>query len=151
MPTLKFVSPLFVVIAICLMQSGCSTLQPLSNSAPPVAGQAVAGMYMVNVFPAFGGKETSFKGQIRGNMTVQNALEESGAMKMARKADIELFRVVQGSGRTLKMPVEFQKGTSLVKFEQDYALHPGDRLVIRGKAGSGMGKVLDSILSSASK
>jgi len=152
MTILKPVTPIVIVLLACIIQSGCSTLDTASRSAPIGANPADAsGMYAVNVFPSFGGKEVSFKGQIRGNMTVQNALEESGAVKTARSSEIQLYRVVKGSGRTLKLPVELQSNGRTVKFEHDYALHPGDRLVVRGTTGSGVVKILEQIISPGSQ
>ena len=154
MTILKSCVPMIVVIFACLMGTGCSTLDTASNSAPPITGEtsnvAVNGMYAVNVFPAFGEKATSFKAKIRGNMTVQNALEESGAIKSARNAEIKLHRIVQGTGRIVKMPVEMQTNGRSVSFQHDYALHSGDRLVIRGKT-TGVAKLLDGLFSSGSE
>lgn len=110
-------------------------------------GQAPSGpqgMYLVDMVP-FMGESISHKGQIRNNMTVQNALEESGALKKFRKMEVQLYRIVQGSGRTLNMPVEMQPGKKLVKFEQDYALHPGDRIVVKPGGGAGLEKVFGAL------
>ncbi len=149
MTILKSVTPIVIVLLACIVQSGCSTLNTASNSSAPITsaeGPAPNGRYAVNIFPAFG-EERSFQGQIRGNMTVQNAIEESNAAKSLRNSEVKLYRVVQGSGRTLKMPVEMQKNNRSVKFEHDYALHPGDRLVIREKTISGFSNVLSELLS----
>ena len=154
MTILKSCVPMVVVILACLLETGCSTLDTASNSAPPITGEtenvAINGMYAVNVFPAFSGEPTSFKAKIRGNMTVQNALEESGAIKSARNAEIKLHRIVQGTGRIVKMPVEMQTNGSSVSFQHDYALHSGDRLVVRGKT-KGVGKILDGLFSSGAE
>lgn len=146
MTILKSFVPMLLVLLVCLFETGCSTLDSVSDSAPPIANSLANGMYAVNVFPAYG-EDISFKGQIRGNMTVQNALEESRSLKSTRNAEIKLYRIVQGSGRTVKMPVEMQSNGQSVKFEHDYALYPGDRLVIRGNASSGLGKILNQVLS----
>ena len=147
MTILKTLVPMLVILLACLFETGCSTLESVSDTAPPVANNAPAnGMYAVNIFPAFG-EDTSFKGQIRGNMTVQNAMEESRALKSTRNSEIKLYRIAQGTGRTIKMPVEMQSNGRSVKFEHDYALHPGDRLVIRGNSDSGLGSILNHVLS----
>ena len=43
------------------------------------------------------------------------------------------MRPVADKGQVLKMACEFQPGKPLIKFEQDYALHKGDRILIQPK------------------
>lgn len=135
------------VVFMSVAQSGCSTLSTMANNkpVPPVAEEAANGMYMVDFVP-FVGKSTSFKGQIRGNMTVQNALEESEAFKRVRNAKITIYRIVRGSGKPLKLPVSLMRGRRQVKFEEDYALHPGDRIVVETKGAAGLDQVLDNLM-----
>ena len=138
-----------VILGLAVMtvaQSGCSTLNTLaSKPIPPMPEESANGMYMVDFVP-FVGKSTSFKGQIRGNMTVQNALEESEAFKRVRNAKITIYRIVRGSGKPLKLPVTLMRGRRQVKFEEDYALHPGDRIVVETKGAAGLDQVLDNLM-----
>jgi hypothetical protein len=148
MSSFKITLAAMIVAGFAMAQTGCSTLNTFAdaNSAPPVAGQPANGMYMVDIVPMVG-KQTSYKGQIRPNMTVQNALEESQALKRMRAAEINVFRIVKGSGKTLKLPVHLQPGKKIAKFEEDYALHSGDRIVVEAKGSSGM-EIFDSMFKS---
>lgn len=128
-------------------QSGCMTIGPMAAQKTPVAEvaqQSANGMYKVDMLPLVG-NGTSFQGQIRSNMTVQNALEESGALKSVRNANITVFRIVRGSGKTLKLPVNLQSRKKLVRFEEDYALHPGDRIVVKSGSATGLDKMIESV------
>lgn len=148
MSKIKLVLSLALLVAIAALNSGCSTLGSMSISEsviPPAAEGEVNGMYMVDMVPLVG-KKASHKGQIRGNMTVQNALDESGALKKMRNVKITVFRIVQGSGRTLKLPVKLQSAKRIVKFEQDYSLHPGDRIVVEARSALGLDQVLNSLM-----
>lgn len=140
----KLTFVMFAAAIITMAQSGCSTLTTLKKEpAPPLPEQAANGMYMVDFVPLVG-KQTSFKGQIRNNMTVQDALEESEAFKQVRNAKVTVYRIVRGSGKALKLPVNLMRGKRQVKFEEDYALHPGDRIVVEA-GGNGLDKVIDNL------
>ena len=133
------------LLGLVFVLSGCSSLSMLPSGkmeVPPASEQENAqGMYLVDIHPSFA-KKTSYKGQLRPGMTVQNALEESGAFGKVKGMEVDLYRIVEGKGRTLKMPVELQKGKRVVRFEQDYAVHPGDRIVVKAKSSA-----LDGVLN----
>lgn len=142
----KLTLVMFAAAIFALAQSGCSTLTNLKVEPPvtPVPEQAANGMFMVDFVPLVG-KRTSFKGQIRNNMTVQDALEESEALKQIRNAKVTVFRIVRGSGKPLKLPVNLMRGKRQVKFEEDYALHPGDRIVVEARGANGLDKVIENL------
>ena len=82
------------------------------------------------------GEPKTFDGYLQndsatGPVTVQTALEESGAVGRYRNMEITMYRRVSESGRLLKLPVSYVPRSDSVKVEQDYALHPGDRIVIK--------------------
>lgn len=141
----KLVTALLILAVFAIMQSGCSTLDTLasSESVPPVS-EPGKGMYMVDMVP-LAGKQTSFKGKIRSNMTVQNVLEESGALKKIRNPKITVYRIIRGKGKPLKLPVPMQSGKRIVKFENDYSIHPGDRIVVKSNSG-GLDNLMQSLL-----
>ncbi len=151
MASQKLTLAIVVVAIAALTQSGCMTLKPMTTSKAIVAedeSQSANGMYKVDMVPLVG-KRTSFQGQIRNNMTVQNALEESGALKKIRNAKITCYRIVQGTGRPLTLPVNLQSGKRLVRFEEDYSLHSGDRIVIEAKNSTGLDQVFESLFPKA--
>lgn len=134
-------------LGICALSSiGCSTMfQNVSTANTPVdpAVQS-AGSFFVEMRPAFG-KPVVYEGQLDGPLTVQNALDRSGAIKKFRGMNIGLYRVVKENGRNLKLPVVYNFRSKSVAPEQDYALHPGDRILIDPKSNSPLDQVMDSL------
>lgn len=60
---------------------------------------------------------------------VQQALEQSGAIKRFRRMKIELYRQLPNGGGH-KIPVAFDRGQRRVTTGSDYYLHPNDRVVV---------------------
>ena len=108
------------------------------------AEENTSDMYRVEMSGGFSSNEV-FEGQIDGPITVQDALERSGATERYRSMDILVYRIVKETGRGLKMPVEYQSGGKTVMQEQNYALHPNDRIVISNRSLNAIDKVIDSL------
>jgi hypothetical protein len=68
-------------------------------------------------------------------MTVQAALEKSGAIRRYRNMDISILRIVEGTGQPLVLKVSYQPAKKMVSTEQDYALLPGDRVLVEPATG----------------
>ena len=137
------------VLSFCLiMFVGCSTLRTSgkNNNSLPTGNAATAATatYFVELHPAFG-KSLRYAGQITKPTTIQNALEESGAFDKVKSMNVDLVRNLPGGGPPLKLAVEMKSGKQ-VKFEQDYALHPNDRIIVRQKTSSPIDKVVDSLM-----
>jgi hypothetical protein len=130
-------------LGLLLLSSGCSTMfqnvaTPAIPAETPVASD---GSYYVELHPAIG-KPTIFKGELNGPVTVQQALEESGATKKFRGMRVGLFRIVKENGRPLKLPIEYTYRTSQVEQHQNYALLPEDRIVVAAKTSNIMAEAL---------
>ena len=140
-----------VLIGALLASSGCSSLPKTQNKALPAAAtqtQEAQGVYEVHMKGAFA-KESISRGVIDGPITVQTVLERSGAIEKFRNMEITIMRVVkesgQGIGQGLKLPVDFQSGKNAVRPEQDYAIHPNDRILIVSKSNNAIDKIVDSL------
>ena len=133
---LKSLACLAALPLMVLSLTGCQTLglpaNPKSIPAAPIQGQASKGQYRVEITGPFA-KPRAELGSITNKTTVQTALESSNALAKFRGADITVLRKTE-DGRGLKMPVQLQPNKKVVKFEQDYALHPGDRVIVTGKS-----------------
>ena len=139
------ISAICVLLSAVLASSGCSTFSLTQAQALPAgAAQKAQGVYEVHMKGGFS-KETVSRGVIDGPITVQTVLERSGAIEKFRNMDITIMRVVKESGQGLKLPVDFQGGKDAVKPEQDYAIHPNDRIVIVSKSNSAIDKIVDSL------
>jgi hypothetical protein len=133
-------------LGLLLLASGCSTMLP--NAADPAIPAenpvASAGSFYVELHPAMG-KPYIYKGELTGPVTVQMALEQSGATKKFRGMNVGLYRIVKENGRPLKLPVEYTYRTKQVMQHQNYALHPEDRLVVAAKTKNVVGEVLNAL------
>lgn len=128
-----------------LLSSGCASVPGFRDRPvdPETKYTSNSDMYAVDIHPAFG-KATRWEGPILKGMTVQSALEASGALGKIRHAEVELFRPVPENGTVLKLPAELQPNKRMVKYEQDYAILPGDRIVVRPSQSSNpLDQVLD--------
>jgi len=132
----------FAVIAI--VSTGCSAL-PLASTAGNIeaAVPADTGQYQVKMETFSGSK--MYRGTIEGPITIQTALERSGAIKKYRSMDIELFRKVEGSYQPLKMPAIYDAGKKMVRPETDYGLRPGDSILVKTKSQNPLGKIMGNL------
>jgi hypothetical protein len=94
---------------------------------PPHA-PAPVGKYSVEI-RAEKGKPQSVEREMTEPIHVQTALEQTGAAKRFPRAVIELYRPLPNGGWH-KMDLEFDRENHRVPPEFDYALLPGDRIVV---------------------
>lgn len=124
---------LALVLIATAGSSGCTSMLTARNSAVPVEDvvQQKQG-YIVQIESSYS-KDLFLKGELKTGMTIQQALDEQGLASKHKASDITILRQVPESGKLVKMACEFQPGKPQIKFEQDYALHPGDRILIQPK------------------
>jgi protein involved in polysaccharide export with SLBB domain len=113
--------------------NGCASFANLGNSARKDNGDP-SQRYQVEMANMVG-RPQIYEGQLEKNMTVQQALEKSGAIRRYRKMDVSIMRVVEETGQPLKLVVNYNGAKRLVSPEQDYALLPGDRVVVEPAVG----------------
>ena len=145
------VSLFCVLIGVVLASSGCSTLPLTQNQALPATAaasqtqkQAPQGVYEVQLSGGFS-KPTTSRGVIDGPITVQTVLERSGAIDKFRNMEITILRVVKDSGRGLKLKVDFNGSKDAVPPEQDYAIHPNDRILVESKSGGAIDRLVETV------
>lgn len=136
-----------IVTFIASLLTGCTSVFPkldsksitadVESTAPSTAN------YYVEMHPTLG-KPKVFQGEISKPTTVQIALEESGALKNFSKMKVDVHRLLP-NGATHKLPVEFKKNKKIVKYEQDYALHPNDRVVVQAESNSPIDKFVSQV------
>lgn len=148
-PSLLNQVSLFGLILVVGLASGCSSLSLMGKNKVPTNPANNSDMYRVEMHFHHGDSKT-FDGYLNsdspaGPVTVQTALESSGAVDKYKRMEITLYRRVAETGRMLKMPVVYQPRSDSVKVEQDYALHPGDRIVIKPVARGLFSLVMDGM------
>ncbi len=133
-----------LTITICL--TGCSTFSSFGNKSVPVTENmtSTTDQYRVEMTIPYQ-KTKIYTGTIDGPITVQTALERSGATERYRNMDVMVLRVVKETGRGLKMPVDFQPRTKSVSSQQDYAIHPGDRIVVEPTSNNLLDQFMDAV------
>ena len=139
----KFTMPWILVVATMLASIGCATLRPIAKS--PIPTEDASEYFTVELHQRFGQPKVTAFPLVEG-ATVQSALEESGAISTYRKMNVEILRRVPETGRMLKLPVVYDTRNDHVKIEQDYALHPNDRVIVRPASNSALEKVVESLL-----
>jgi hypothetical protein len=134
----------FCIAATVILSAGCSAL-PMVSSAGSIADEAAAsaGQYQVRM-ETFGGAKT-YQGTIDGPITIQTALERSGAIKKYRNMNVELFRKVEGAYQPLKMPAIYDAGNKMVRPETDYGLLAGDSILVTTQSKNPLGKLMGTL------
>lgn len=143
----RFCQFAIVTLIACLL-TGCTSVFPKldANQIAAEAGSPAAAStanFFVEMHPIVG-KPKVYQSEISKPTRVQEALEASGALKNFSKMQVDVYRQLP-NGVTHKLPVEFKKNKKVVKYEQDYALHPNDRVVVRAAANSPLDKFVDQV------
>ena len=134
-------------VSLAIIFSGCSTLNSSYDQAVPIEDGAVnsAGVYRVEIGGGNFQKGSVYTGSLAKPVTVQEALVLSGAIEKYRNMEITVLRVVEESGRGLKMKIDFKPKSKSVPPEQDYAIHPKDRILVKPLTGNALDKFVDSV------
>jgi hypothetical protein len=75
---------------------------------------------------------------------IQQALEQSGAIRRFRRMKIELYRKLpNGGGHRLDIP--FDRSKRRIPSAGDYAIHPNDRIVVTEDASTIVDEMLDTL------
>ena len=133
----------FALMAM-LIATGCQPFQKSAAPEMPVGGNSSA-MYQVQMIPKFG-KPTVTKHVIRDKMTVQDVIEETGAVTQFRSMEITLSRLVNEPRKSvLKLPIEYRYEKQAVVDYQNYSIHPGDTLVIKARSAGSLDKLVGAL------
>lgn len=124
------------MVAILGTLSGCAGLQEqptpkLSAQLAPATGvpaPAPGGKYVVEIRPEKG-KPQQVERTLSEPTCVQQALEQSGASKRFGRMYVQLQRPLPTGGWHV-MELEFDRDLKRIAPEYDYALLPGDRVIV---------------------
>jgi hypothetical protein len=136
-------------LALAASSAGCTTLGMkslggmLGDDDKPAAIDP-ASSYQV-IFVPTEGKPEQLQRTLSGSIHVQEALEQTGAMKKFRRIEVELVRPLP-SGQFHRIVCEYDVGTKQVTPEFDYALLPGDRLIVKEDPSNMFDDMLNSAL-----
>jgi hypothetical protein len=111
-----------------------------------IAPDAPAGTAKVDViFQPDSGQPQRMERSLTEPTTVQQMLVQSGGLKKYRRAEIEVLRQRPSGGGYFTIPCEYDRETRQIDPANDYALMPGDRLVIKEDKST----IIDDIMKSA--
>ena len=133
-------------LSLFLLSSGCTLYNPTKTSmgeqAIPVS--KTANQYAVHM-KDWRGDAKVYRGVFEESITVDDALVAAGAKRKYRSMEIDVMRRDPKSGRMIKLAADYDTRKKRIKFEQDYAVHPGDQIVVRPKSGGAMEKLVHSV------
>lgn len=142
-------------LSLCLVTAsltGCASLgTPKAGAQAEISkaglsGNETAGTAKVDIiFQPENGQAERLERPLTEPTTVQQMLVQSGAIKKYRRIEVELHRPLQNGG-SHKIPCEYDLATKQINPENDYALMPGDKVVVKEDAST----IVDDIMRSAS-
>ena len=143
---------ILILLALACAQSGCSTLQPTSWSllgskhpATETTEQGVAQDTFVVELRSANGKQKVAKQPLQENMTLQQAMEKMNGFRRFSRFFIELHRPLPDGGMH-RMNVDYATATKKIEPEFDYALRPGDHIVITENPESILDDAMNAVL-----
>ncbi len=84
---------------------------------------------------------------LQGDMRVQNVLDAAGVLGKVRDMQITIYRAAPNHPQqTIKLVSHYDRREKRVRLESDYAVLPGDHLVVQEKHHSMMDEILDGIM-----
>jgi len=140
-------------LVVSSMSVGCSSLPSgaglplLGASSKKAASEEATPQAMCTVEMHGSGKRPkAVQVPITPNTHVQDVLVASKAAKRYSNPDVVLVRRVEnGSQRNLKLACRFDRKEDRIAWDTDYAVHPGDRIMVREDSGNPMGTMLNSV------
>jgi uncharacterized protein YceK len=121
--------------------TGCAAISLTTDTGNASPAATESAQYQVRLQSNFG-KSPTYLGDIDGPVTIQDALELSGAIKKYRDMEVDLYRKLDGSYQPLKMSAIYDAGKKTVRPETNYGLRPGDSILVKTKSQNPLGKVL---------
>lgn len=130
---------LLPLVLFCISQTGCMLFgsghaKTDSNLLPQKTGQSFTVMMK-------GSKPVTL--EITEGLTVQDAVEMSGAKRKYGDMSIVIKRVIPGKHLRHKLKVDFDAGKKRVPYDQDYSIYPNDIVLIAPESSVPLEKVAD--------
>jgi hypothetical protein len=129
-----------LVLSGCAMIDTGNEAMPLPASTDVTAASAPA----ITMEIRASGKKPEIKPfQLDNGITVQQMLEKAKLVKKFRRMDIEILRVT-GDQRA-KLAVKYDHTEAQVRPEYDYALYPGDHVIVQEVTKTAFDDMFDSV------
>jgi len=116
-------------LLLCAASAGCTSM--FSRNELPLAtqpGYPPPEMFVIE-YHGDGKKVKQVEMPLEPGMTVDDALAKSKANRRYRRTFVDIRRIAPG-GLPHKMPIDFDNGQNRVSHSTNYALHPGDHVIV---------------------
>lgn len=151
--TIRLLTALLASVAASAPFTGCTSMGKTSlwgqqaevvkqESAFDSQSPAPAGKYVIE-YRDSSGKGSSSDFTLAGPIHIHEALQQAGAIKKFNRIKIELVRPLP-TGGWHRMPIEYDRSIRRVPAECDYALLPGDRLIVTEDTSNIFTDMMDS-------
>jgi len=145
-----------IALSMCFAVAAMTGCAGLGTSKPDLKTElskggtippdAPAGTAKIDViFQPDSGQPERLERSLTEPTTVQQMLVQSGGLKKYRRAEIEVIRQRPSGGGHFTIPCEYDRETRQIDPANDYALMPGDRVVIKEDKST----IIDDIMHSA--
>ncbi len=145
---LKRYVPQFALLLslVSLAATGCHSLQTTNPAGKAQLSQTAAAN--VPTFFVEVREGTQEKGRVKQlplsePLTVQQLLEKTGTLSQFNRMNITIERPVPGQRMPLKLEIPFDVGSHAVVAGNDYAIRPGDRVIIAEDSRTMVDRFLD--------
>lgn len=149
-----------LLAALAVPAAGCQSLSSTVPASPdlgantsdalPARAQPAGPAVVVQLYPE-GRKPTETLLPLSDGMTVHQALVQAHAARAFRKMKIEVIRPVDRNGRFVKMGVKYLPSKRHVAANTDYALRPGDRIVVTEQLAAPLDQLLGPLAKTLSR
>lgn len=137
---------------LSVMSTGCASMgktalwgtnaEVVKDSTTNPGPAAPPGKFIVEMRDS-DGKAKATEHSIAGPLNAHDALTQAKALKEFSRMKIELVRPLP-SGSWHRMPVDYDRSIKRVAAESDYAILPGDRLIVTEDTSNIFSDMLDS-------
>jgi len=129
-----------------LVLSGCAVIDTGNEALtlPANADGTAASAPAITMEIRASGKKPEIKPfQLEDGITVQQMLEKAKLVKKFRRMDIEILRVA--ADQRAKLVVKYDHTEAQVRPEYDYALYPGDHVIVQEVTKTAFDDMLESV------
>ena len=138
-----------VASMLVLLLSGCAVMDTATDKGLPLLGEGASAApgpttaVTMEIRPVGKKKPEMTQLQLDSGATVQQALEKAKLVKRFRRMNIEVMRVA-GQQRA-KLDVKYDHTKAQVNPLYDYALYPGDHLIVAEDPSTSLDDMFNSI------
>jgi hypothetical protein len=115
---------------LCAANCGCTSMLAHKSELPLTQQPGYPPPESIVIeFHGSGKKPKTLEMPLEPGMTVDDALVKAKANRKYRRSFVDIRRIAPG-GLAHKMPIDFDNGKHRCGYSTNYALHPGDHIIV---------------------